>query len=246
LFIVLPLSLWAARNWKVYHVFQPLAPRYANDPGEANPDGFQHWYRTWAVEFKSTIDVYWMYDGSTVSMKDLPPRAFDSPEQRDETAAIYAQYNELTSSTPAFDAAFARIAAERVKAHPFRYYVEMPVGRELDMWLRPRTELMKLPIDFWNVRAHPGGSIVEFAYAALNLAYLLLGVAGFFRWRKSGWSNQGALVFAMVAFVALRCALLLTLDNSEPRYTLECFPVVILFVGLFFAGRQPSASEEPS
>jgi hypothetical protein len=32
----------------------------------------------------------------------------------------------------------------------------------------------------------------------------------------------------MLGFVALRCVLLLTLDNSEPRYTLECFPVVIL------------------
>jgi hypothetical protein len=32
----------------------------------------------------------------------------------------------------------------------------------------------------------------------------------------------------MVATVALRSALLLTLDNSEPRYTLEFFPVLIV------------------
>jgi hypothetical protein len=36
----------------------------------------------------------------------------------------------------------------------------------------------------------------------------------------------------MLGFVALRFALLLTLDNSEPRYTLECFPVVILLAGM--------------
>ena len=29
-----PLPLWAARNWHVFHVFQPLAPRLATDPGE--------------------------------------------------------------------------------------------------------------------------------------------------------------------------------------------------------------------
>jgi len=29
----------------------------------------------------------------------------------------------------------------------------------------------------------------------------------------------------------LRCVLLWTLDNAEPRYTLECFPVVILLAG---------------
>jgi 4-amino-4-deoxy-L-arabinose transferase-like glycosyltransferase len=243
LIIALPLSVWAVRNWRVYHVFQPLAPRFAIDPGEANPYGFQRWYRTWAFEFKSTLDVYWPYDGSPIDMKDLPPRAFDSPMQRAETAAIYAQYNDLTSSTPELDDAFAHLAAERVNAHPLRYYLVLPVARELDMWLRPRTELMKLPIDFWNVRAHPGASIVEFAYASLNLVYLLLAVAGFVRWRKLGWSEQGALAFAMVAFVAQRSILLLTLDNSEPRYTLECFPVVILLAGLVFAGQ--SANVEP-
>jgi len=238
LIIVLPLSLWAVRNWRVYHVFQPLAPRYAIDPGETNPYGFQRWYRTWAFEFKSTLDVYWLYDGSLIDMKDLPQRAFDSPGQRVETAAIFAQYNQESASTPPVDNAFARLAAERVQAHPLRYYVVLPVARELDMWLRPRTELIKLPIDFWNVRAHPGASTIDFAFAALNLAYLLLAIAGFFRWRKLGWSGQGALAFAMLAFVALRCILLLTLDNSEPRYTLECFPIVILLAGLYFAHEQ--------
>ena len=39
----------------------------------------------------------------------------------------------------------------------------------------------------------------------------------------------------MLGFVALRCALLLTLDNSEPRYTLECFPVVIVLAAVLLA-----------
>jgi 4-amino-4-deoxy-L-arabinose transferase-like glycosyltransferase len=238
LIIALPLSLWTARNWNVFHAFQPLAPRYANDPGETNPDGFYRWYRTWGVEFKSTLDVYWPYVGGTINLNDLPPRTFDSPQQRAETAALFAQYNQLTLSTPAIDAAFARIAAERVQAHPMRYYLVLPIARELDMWLRPRTELMKSPLDFWNVRAHPGASIAEFAIAALNLAYLLLAIAGFIHWRRLGFNGQRALAFAMVAFVALRSILLLTLDNSEPRYTLECFPVIILLAGPFFAAKQ--------
>jgi len=238
LIIALPLAGWAARNWRVFHVIQPLAPRYANDPGEFNPAGFQRWYRTWAIDFKSTIDVYWMYDGGPVDMKDLPQRAFDSTAQRAQTAALIAKYNDVTSATPDFDVAFASIAAEHVQAHPLRYYVLLPVARELDMWLRPRTEFMKLPVDFWNVRAHVGASMVEFSYAALNLAYLLLGIAGFLRWRRLGFSDKCALAVAMLGFVVMRCILLLTLDNSEQRYTLECFPVVILFAGLFFAGEK--------
>jgi hypothetical protein len=39
-----------------------------------------------------------------------------------------------------------------------------------------------------------------------------------------------------MGFVVLRCALLLTLDNSEPRYTLEFFPVVMVWAGALFSG----------
>ena len=62
--VVLPLIPWTVRNERTFHVFQPLAPRFANDPGEAVPLGFQRWYRTWAIEFASTENVYWNYDGS--------------------------------------------------------------------------------------------------------------------------------------------------------------------------------------
>jgi hypothetical protein len=108
----------------------------------------------------------------------------------------------------------------------------------MNMWLRPRTELMKLPIDWWMVRAHPWRSVFEIAYALLNAVYLALGVVGLRRWRTRGWCGNGAVAAAMVGFVALRCALLLTLDNSEPRYTLECFPVVIVLGAFVFARSQ--------
>ena len=237
LIVVLPLSLWAVRNWRVFHVVQPLAPRYANDPGEDVPYGFQRWYRTWAIDFKSTVDVYWNYDGNLMRLQDLPPRAFDDAEQLAQTRAAYAAYNAETSATPAFDAAFARIAEERVAAHPMRYYVVMPVARELNMWLRPRTELMKMPLDWWAVREHPGRSAFEIAYALLNAAYLVMALVGLWRWRASGWSGNAGIAAAMIVFGTMRCALLLTLDNSEPRYVLECFPVVILLAGFALAGR---------
>jgi 4-amino-4-deoxy-L-arabinose transferase-like glycosyltransferase len=240
--VVLPLGLWAGRNWRVFHVVQPLAPRYANDPGEDVPYGFQRWYRTWAIDFKSTVDVYWNYDGNLMRLEDLPARAFDDEEQLAQTRAVYAAYNAETSASPALDAAFARIAQERVAAHPLRYYVAMPVARELNMWLRPRTELMKMPLDWWAVRAHPGRSMFEIAYALLNAAYLVLGVVGFWWWVR-GARGGAVVVWAMVGFMAMRCALLLTIDNSEPRYVLECFPVVMVMAG-FALARGNGISEE--
>jgi hypothetical protein len=76
--------------------------------------------------------------------------------------------------------------------------------------------------------------------AALNLGYVVLGALGLWRWRikrirrRNGWGPHHALVGAMLAFVVLRCALLLTLDNSEPRYTLEFFPLLIVWASYLF------------
>jgi hypothetical protein len=128
------------------------------------------------------------------------------------------------------DVAFAKLAAERVRANQLRYYVELPVARLLDMWFRPRIEYMKIPLDWWRFDAHPWNSSRAYAIGALNLMYLALACVGFWRWR-----HAGILVWSMVAFVVLRCALLLTIDNSEPRYTMECYPVVILLAGMAMA-----------
>jgi 4-amino-4-deoxy-L-arabinose transferase-like glycosyltransferase len=246
LILILPLLAWTARNWRAFHVIQPLAPRYANDPGETVPYGFQRWYRTWAIDFDSTYDVYWNYDDTTLNLADLPPRAFDNAQQRAQTETIYTQYNQVTTATPAFDQAFAKIATDRIAAHPLRYYFELPVARELNMWLRPRTELMRLPIKWWQIRAHPKRSAFEIVYALLNAATLALALTGLFIWRARRWNGRRALAYSMLAFVALRCLLLLTLDNSEPRYTLECFPIVILFASFAFARRDPISDSRQS
>ena len=42
LFAALPFVPWTIRNYRVFHVFQPLAPRSATDPGE-DLSGYVHW-----------------------------------------------------------------------------------------------------------------------------------------------------------------------------------------------------------
>src|SRR5258707_11117633 len=92
--VVLPLAPWAVPNWRTFHVVQPLAPRYANDPGGDISLGFQRWYRTWAIDFASTEEVYWNYDSAPIDIGDLPARAFDSNEQYAQTEAILRSYNQ--------------------------------------------------------------------------------------------------------------------------------------------------------
>jgi hypothetical protein len=241
--ILLPLAVWGARNWKVFHVVQPLAPRSATDPGEFVSTGFQRWYRTWAIEYESTYDVYWNYDGAPLDIADLPARAFDSDAQRAETADLFKRYNKIGLANSTFDKGFAALAAERVPAHPFRYYVELPVLRMANMWLRPRTDMLPLPMDWWRFSAHPLASVEVMAYGALNLCYLGLAAVGLWRWKQRGWAGQRTLAYALVAFLLMRSALLLTMDNSEPRYTIDCYPVVILLAAFAFSQAQIKAQQ---
>jgi hypothetical protein len=222
----LPLVPWTARNWRVFHVFQPLAPRYATDPGDRINYGFQRWFRTWGVEFMSTETVYWNYDGAAISIADLPDRAFDSNAQYAETEAVLAAYNLTDSGSYALDARFAAIAAERVRVDPVRYYLALPVARVLDMMFRPRTEMLPVPLEWWKFNESRAADAFALAYAGLNLTFFVLAAIAFRR--RESWRGQEPLVWMMVATILLRTAVLLTLDNAEDRYTLEFYPVLIV------------------
>ena len=256
--VVLPLLPWTVRNWSTFHVFQPLAPRYANDPDEMPPIGFSRWYRTWAIDFCSTEDIYWNLNGDRIELADLPSRAFaaDSPsasqDLRNRTERLLADYNVTTSLTPEIDRRFAALGTERIHAHPVLYYGVLPFARLLDMTLRPRTEFMNVSLEWWKWREHPKQTAFAIAYATLNLAYIAVGAAGFWVWRRRRWRSPTAthsagdnfrmLAFAMAASLVLRSALLLTMDNSETRYTLEFFPVLFVWAGALFA--TPKSSDD--
>ena len=222
--VVMPLVPWAIRNERTFHVLQPLAPRFANDPGEAVPLGFQRWYRTWAIEFASTENVYWNYDGSDISVADVPNRAFDTQEEYERTAALLHEYDENDNPTSELDRGFDELAKERIADDPVRYYLALPVARLANMLLRPRTELMGTSLEWWKRTEDRSQRLFGAAYAGVNLGYLVLGGVGISVWFRR--RQHDALAWSTVAYVVLRCALLLTIDNSEPRYTLEFFPLL--------------------
>jgi 4-amino-4-deoxy-L-arabinose transferase-like glycosyltransferase len=229
--MALPFVPWTVRNFHTFHMIQPLAPRLANDPGEIPPVGFQRWFRTWAIDFTATQDAYWKYPEETVLLTDLPDRAFDSTTQRAQTAALLAAVAATHKPNPTVEAAFAALAQERIAAHPVAYYVGLPAARLLNMLLHPRTEMLPVAARWWQYRAHPRQTIFACIYAALNLAYFAAAIAG---WRKTRRASN-VLALSMLAYILLRCALLATLDNAEQRYTLEFFPLLILFASSLFS-----------
>jgi len=233
--VVLPLVPWTIRNRKTFHVFQPLVPRSATDPGELVPTGFNRWYRTWAIDFASTEEVYWNWNTTTINIDDIPTRAFDTEEQYNRVEALLNQYNETSNATPSLDAAFAALAKERIVDDPMRYYIALPLARLANMVLRPRVDMMEIKLEWWKWRPHPAQTILASVYGLLSLMYFILGSLGLWRWWRRRWAGHAALGWSLLAFFLLRCALLLTLDNSEPRYTLEFFPLLMLWAGALFS-----------
>lgn len=233
-----PLIPWTIRNGRTFHLVQPLAPRYANDPGEFVPHGFNHWVRSWIVEYVSAEDVYWKVPGETVNFQSLPERAFDSRLDYDATQNLIADYNQQLSISPELDARFDRLARERVMHNPFRYFVWLPFLRVADMWLRPRTEMLPIESRWWEFGEHPKESALALFWAAINLAYLVAALRGWANWRL------GVYGAVLIGFVLLRSAFLGSLESPEPRYVLECFPVVLALAGGAFARETSTVWQE--
>jgi 4-amino-4-deoxy-L-arabinose transferase-like glycosyltransferase len=219
---LLPLAPWAARNWHVFHRFQPLAPRYANEEDEFVPMGFNHWTKTWIADYASVEEIYWAVPGGELDASKLPSRAFDTPQQQEETTQLIGDYNPILHISPQLDRRFESIAAERIRAHPARYFLWLPALRIADMWLRPRTELLPSDSRWWEFDDDPRWSVGAVAFGAINLLYVLAAIVGWMRSRKVEMWGM------LILFVILRSAFLGSLENPEPRYTLEMYPIVIV------------------
>ncbi|MGA9510623.1 MAG: glycosyltransferase family 39 protein, partial [Candidatus Sulfotelmatobacter sp.] len=179
-----PLIPWTVRNLHTLHRFEPLAPRYANDSDEPVMSGFNRWTKTWIVEYASVEEIYWNVPGDAIDLTRLPRRAFDSEQQRQETAQLFADYNQNHDVSPELDARFAALAAARIHAAPLRYYIWLPTLRIADMWLRPRTELLPSDPRWWEFNDDGVWLAVSIVFGLLNLAYVAAAVAGFVRGRE--------------------------------------------------------------
>ncbi|MBW4593752.1 MAG: glycosyltransferase family 39 protein [Brasilonema angustatum HA4187-MV1] len=226
------LTPWTLRNLFVFHEFQPLAPRYANAPDEYAPTGFYQWAKTWMVDTASVEDIYWKVSadslGEIVDLNDLPYSEFYNTAEREKTVALFSKLNQTRLLTPQLDAQFASLAQARIAKAPLRYYLYLPVLRIADMWLRPRTEYLDVDLHWWKFE-DPVEDSFSVAYALLNFLLVLIAVLGMWKFRQFPCTGL------LIAFIIIRSVLLGILrENPEPRFILECFPVILVFDGIMF------------
>ncbi len=129
--------------------------------------------------------------------------------------------------------ASTRWRPQRESAHPLRSYVELPLLRVLDMWLRPRTEMLNIELRWWQYDRHNAETEFATGYAALNLAYLywLPGEHGGCGDALPCWWQRSSL------YCVLRSLLLATIEAPEARYTVEAFPMLCILAAVVFASR---------
>jgi 4-amino-4-deoxy-L-arabinose transferase-like glycosyltransferase len=231
---------WTLRNLHTFHRFEPLAPRYANDSDELVMAGFNRWTKTWIADAASVQEIYWNVPGDAIDITRLPRRAFDSPQQRQETAQLFDDYNRDHDVTPELDTRFGKLAEQRIQAAPLRYYIWLPALRIADMWLRPRTELLPPDPRWWEFNDERHWLVVSIVFGLVNLVYISAAASGFLRSRK--YSGVGVFVL----FLLLRSLFLGTLENPEPRYTLECYPVVIILASALFIDNSNRKHRRPA
>ena len=219
------LAPWAVRNALTLNRFQVLQPGVIVGKGERVAVGFNRWVSTWILDYVSDQEVWWkVFSHEPIDPAALPPRAFGSPGDPARTLALIAEFNETRTVSESLDRKFDDLAAERIRARPWSYYVIIPLGRMADMWLRPRTQMLPLESRWWEFR-NARSSWISIGYAGINLVYLALACYGALR------NLRRPEVWILVGFAVLRTAAIATVGNPcspEERYTLECYPAVLV------------------
>ena len=240
------LSPWALRNLLTLDEVQFLNPTYSTLPGELIPYGFMAWERTWLYRVRDCYVVPWKLNEEAIQVDDIPPRAFDSPEEKQRVSDILEQYNEDLTLTKEEDDALGQIARERVRRHRLRIFLGIPAARAVVIWFTPRIELLPISGNVFPLAQmydeDPEDQGFTILFFLLNIVYVALGAWGAVRlWRSS--SAVRPVVAFFVLYLLLRTAFLTTLETPEPRYVLECFPALIALGAAAIAGGGPAAEK---
>jgi len=240
------LAPWTIRNAMLFKTFEPLNPRTLSMPGEFAAEGYAVWLRSWIDHPRYVGPLLFAVDRDPINITKVPDRAFDSPAEREEVASLFRRYNTpgspadadeeghvpLVGMTPEIDAAFADIGRARAARHPFRHYVILPAKRAIMLWFDPHADYYPFGGYLFPWESLDPDRNQRFwlpLFVALTLTWTLAGWLGALALWRAPDSRQWLLLAALV--IVPRLILLASMENPEPRYTMEFFPVITVLAG---------------
>ncbi len=250
------LAPWTIRNARVFGVFQPVAPPYANMPNEFAPFGYIAWLRTWVDDERYVSPVEDGLGLYPILIERMPDQAFDSSEERDLVRELLDRYNNPSKlamdpsdeddntgdpgpavlMTPEIDAEFGQIARERVARHPLRHYLVLPLKRAASLWFDTHSQYYPFqgqlfPLYDLDTQAHQQYWL--WLFALLTWFYTIAGLIGAWVMWKAESSRRWVLL--LVLLILPRLAFLAAQEHPESRYTVEFFPLVAAAAGVALA-----------
>jgi 4-amino-4-deoxy-L-arabinose transferase-like glycosyltransferase len=221
LFILTP---WATRNAISLGQFNFLCASRSNDHDE-RARGYHKWVSTWldSQAYNRPLIFHVVYQGRGYKPDDIPsidafpPHAFVSDKERNTVQTLLRQTYAKLGLTPEIDAEFRKLADERIRKHPVRYYVILPLYRMLMLWAEP--------LGHWFMRA----PVRIFRTAQLiNIAIVAFGFAGMWVLRHH-WRDTAPLWLAMWACTIGGVITCFAVANVNPRFVVPAYPVMCIF-----------------
>jgi hypothetical protein len=93
--------------------------------------------------------------------------------------------------------------------------------RDADMLFRPRTLEFDLDVFWWNWSEHPAQTVFAILLGLINLFYVAAAAWAFIRGHVP-WALM------LISYVVVRFIILGAMENPEPRYTVQFFPILIV------------------
>lgn len=230
LVFVLCYSPWPLRNQVRFGDPHPLGGQ-CDVRGDAMPrTSFFAWFATWVTrEAQTPTTLYCLLRRECVAtVSTYPAEAFDSPDEQAELQRLFA-LRQQEGLSPRVDAGFRALALRRLRAHPVRTLIWLPLQRAAYLWAttidQPLRATRNLP---WPLRPAWAVPILGIVQAVV----LLLGLLGLGRSLR----NPSLRPLAALAGLCLLCrtAALSLIGFVENRYVIELFPVVLMLAGMAF------------
>jgi hypothetical protein len=185
-----------------------------------NYAGYWAWLRSWAPDWnQQTFPVSCFYD-TRCSMEVVRLRsrgAFDDVDDEREVQRLIAM-RDARGLTPEVSTGFSALAAQRLRAHPFRVGVARPLSRAWHMWVDSFDELYQGRLPWPSVMRTVRRYTKDYARAQF---FAVLAAAAYLVARRR--TRVAATTLALP--IVVRTVILAWTFYCMPRYAIEVMPL---------------------